>query len=66
MENLKSLKWLREDQRVEGHGGMLMAPWLDRPLSVAGRIIMKNGNKYEVRLVNMDRDLPLIPNVATT
>lgn len=49
---------------VEGYGGMLMAPWLDRPLSVAGRIIVKNGNKYEVRLVNVDRDLLLIPNVA--
>lgn len=49
---------------VEGYGGMLMAPWLDRPLSVAGRIIVKNGNKYEVILVNVDRDLLLIPNVA--
>ena len=49
---------------VEGYGGMLMAPWLDRPLSVAGRIIVKNGNKLEVRLVNVDRDLLLIPNVA--
>ena len=25
---------------VEGYGGMLCAPWLDRPLSVAGRIIV--------------------------
>ena len=49
---------------VEGYGGMLMSPWLDRPLSVAGRIIVKNGNKYEVRLVNVDKDLLLIPNVA--
>lgn len=49
---------------VEGYGGMLLAPWLDRPLSVAGRIIVKNGNKLEVRLVNVDRDLLLIPNVA--
>ena len=49
---------------VEGYGGMLMAPWLDRPLSVAGRIIVKNGNKLEVRLVNVDRDLLLIPNIA--
>ena len=49
---------------VEGYGGMLMAPWLDRPLSVAGRVIVKSGNKLEVRLVNVDRDLLLIPNVA--
>ena len=49
---------------VEGCGGMLMAPWLDRPLSVAGRVIVKSGNRYEVRLVNVDRDLLIIPNVA--
>ena len=49
---------------VEGYGGMLMAPWLDRPLSVAGRVIVKSGNRYEVRLVNVDRDLLIIPNVA--
>lgn len=49
---------------VEGYGGMLMAPWLDRPLSVAGRVIVKSGNRYEVKLVNVDRDLLIIPNVA--
>ena len=49
---------------VEGYGGMLMAPWLDRPLSVAGRVIVKSNNRYEVKLVNVDRDLLIIPNVA--
>ena len=49
---------------VEGYGGMLMSPWLDRPLSVAGRVIVKSGNRYEVKLVNVDRDLLIIPNVA--
>lgn len=49
---------------VEGYGGMLMAPWLDRSLSVAGRVIVKSGNRYEVKLVNVDRDLLIIPNVA--
>ena len=49
---------------VEGYGGMLMAPWLDRPLSVAGRVIVKSGNRYEVKLVNVDRDLLIISNVA--
>ena len=49
---------------TEKYGGMLMAPWLDRPLSVAGRIIVKNGNELETRLVNIDRDLIIIPNLA--
>ncbi len=49
---------------TEGYGGMLCAPWLDRPLSVAGRAIVKTEQGYETRLVNVDRDLVLIPNVA--
>lgn len=49
---------------VEGYGGMIAAPWLDRPLSVAGRVIVETENGIETRLVNLDRDLLLIPNVA--
>ena len=49
---------------VERYGGMLMAPWLDRPLSVAGRAVVETENGVESRLVDMDRDLLLIPNVA--
>ena len=51
---------------VEGYGGMLCAPWFDRPLSVAGRVITKNkdtGN-FEARLINIDRDIVLIPSLA--
>ena len=49
---------------VERYGGMLMAPWLDRPLSVAGRVIVETENGIESRLVDLDRDLLMIPNVA--
>lgn len=49
---------------TEGYGGMICSTWLDRPLSVAGRIIVKEGNKFVTKLVNVDRDLLLIPNVA--
>ncbi len=49
---------------VERYGGMLIAPWLDRPLSVAGRVLVETDSGVEARLVNMDRDLLMIPNVA--
>lgn len=49
---------------VEKYGGMLMPAWLDRPLSVAGRVVVKDGSSMTVRLVNVDRDLILIPNPA--
>ncbi len=49
---------------TEKYGGMLMAPWLDRPLSVAGRVMVETAKGIESRLVDIDRDLLLIPNVA--
>ena len=49
---------------VERYGGMLIAPWLDRPLSVAGRAVVETEQGVESRLVDIDRDLLLIPNVA--
>ena len=49
---------------VEKYGGMLMNTWLDRPLSIAGRVVVKNGTKLETRLVDVGRDLVLIPNLA--
>lgn len=49
---------------TEGYGGMLCATWFDRPLSVAGRVLVKEENGFHTRLVNVDRDLVMIPNVA--
>lgn len=49
---------------VERYGGVLISPWLDRPLSVAGRVVVREGEKLLMRLVNIDRDLLLIPNLA--
>ena len=48
---------------VEKYGGMIMSTWLDRPLSVAGRLILRRGDDLTVRLVNLDRDAALIPNL---
>ena len=49
---------------VERYGGMLIAPWLDRPLSIAGRVLVETENGVEVKLINIDRDLMMMPNVA--
>ncbi len=49
---------------TEKYGGMLMAPWLDRPLSLAGRVMVETEQGIESRLLDIDRDLMLIPNVA--
>lgn len=49
---------------VEKYGGMLCAPWFDRPLSVAGRVFAKTADGIREKLVNVDRDTLLIPNVA--
>ncbi len=49
---------------TEKYGGMIMSTWFDRPLSVAGRIIVKTQKGLESRLVNVDKDLLIIPNLA--
>ena len=63
----------KEELSVDGHyielntekyGGMLCAPWFDRPLSVAGKAVVRCSNTFETRLVNIDRDLVMMPNVA--
>lgn len=63
----------REEMLTDGHyielnteryGGMIFSPWFDRPLSVAGKAVVRKGNVFETRLVNIDRDLLMIPNAA--
>ncbi|MEE1037171.1 MAG: M18 family aminopeptidase [Oscillospiraceae bacterium] len=49
---------------VERYGGMLIAPWLDRPLSIAGRVLVETENGVESKLLDIDRDLLMMPNVA--
>ncbi|MBE5896391.1 MAG: M18 family aminopeptidase [Lachnospiraceae bacterium] len=65
---IKEMPEMKEGHYVklntEKYGGMLMAPWFDRPLSIAGRAIVKIGKGIETKLVNLDRDLCMLPSVA--
>ena len=49
---------------TEKYGGMICSTWFDRPLSIAGRILVKEGNVVKTHLVNIDKDLVIIPNLA--
>lgn len=49
---------------VEGYGGMINYTWLDRPLSIAGRVVVRTECGVASRLVNIDRDIAVIPSVA--
>lgn len=48
---------------VEGYGGMINATWLDKPLTLAGRVMVNSDKGIETRLLHIDRDLLIIPNV---
>ena len=48
---------------TEKYGGMMMSTWLDRPLSIAGRLLVRDGGGVSTRLVDLDRDAALIPNL---
>ncbi len=49
---------------TEKYGGMIMYSWFDRPLSIAGRVAVRAAEGIEMRLINIDRDLLVIPSVA--
>lgn len=49
---------------ISGYGSMLNYTWLDRPLSIAGRVVTLKDDTYEKQLININKDLLTIPSQA--
>lgn len=55
-------KYLRLNTEV--YGGPIFPTWLDKPLTVAGRVLVQNNNTIETKLLYVDKDILVIPNLA--
>ncbi len=49
---------------VEPYGGLLLHTWLDRDLSLAGRVVLREGEALRPVLLDFARPLLRIPNLA--
>lgn len=53
-----------EKWKVEVYGGLINSTYVDRPLGLAGRLIVKTKNGLETRIVDTKKAVAIIPNVA--
>ena len=49
---------------VEVYGGPILSTWFDRPLAVAGRVIVKEDKDLKERLIKIDKPVFMLPNLC--
>lgn len=49
---------------VEPYGGVLLNPWFDRDLGLAGRVVYLDGGMRKEALINISRPIAIIPSLA--
>lgn len=49
---------------VEVYGGAILSTWFDRPLALAGKVIVKKGRSLKEKLIRIDKPVLMIPNLC--
>lgn len=62
ISDMKDKKYNRLN--VEVYGGAILSSWLDKPLSLTGRVVLTENGQIVSKLVDFDEDMAIIPNVA--